>query len=119
MQFVHPISLAVESPKYHVVLWTALIDMTSNFIITFVVFIYAASRVSREAKTVGSVQGRAGVARSNKVGWTVWVGRGDGCPLASRGRVWDTKAFQYAPQRLNPRKKPRKKVGCRVVVSTP
>jgi len=29
-----------------------------------------------------------GVARSHKLGWTVWVECEEGCPLPSRGRIW-------------------------------
>jgi len=31
-----------------------------------------------------------GIARSNKVGWTVWVGCGEGVSSQVGGKVWDT-----------------------------
>jgi len=46
-----------------------------------------------------------GVGGSYKVGWTVLVGHGEGCPLPSRrvGSGIQSEAYQYAAQWLDPR----------------
>ena len=45
------------------------------------------SAVLARLSNVTNTDGDRGVARSNKVGWTVCVGCGEGCPLPSQG-VW-------------------------------